>query len=324
MGGEQERRWDDAVDGAWREFRQRLADHVAAMGEDAVAVVWFRRDLRLDDNPAWAAATAEAGAVVALYVLDRRLLDAAGPHRRRRVLHDLAALDRSLREVGGSLCVRTGDAVEVVPAVAAEAGATVVHANADGTPYATARDDATAAALVGAGVEVRWSWGTLVHRPGAVCTTSGTLSKVFTPFHRAWAATPWDPWPEPGDARLLDHPGERLPEPDGPYPLIGGEEGRARRAHLQTLIVQLQDELKLQRWQLLPSPTAIQPVVIGANDEAMQASAALNAQGIWVTAIRPPTVPVGTARLRIALSASHTADEVRHLTSALHALERGK
>ncbi|MEN3365203.1 MAG: 8-amino-7-oxononanoate synthase [Burkholderiales bacterium] len=104
--------------------------------------------------------------------------------------------------------------------------------------------------------------------------------------------------------------------------LISGEEGAARRAHLQALIAQLQDELKLKRWQLLPSETAVQPVVIGRNDEALRVAAALQEQGLWVPAIRPPTVPADTARLRVTLSAAHTAEEVRQLTSALNKLER--
>ncbi len=70
------------------------------MGDD-LGVVWFRRDLRLDDNPAWAAATARHDRVLALYVLDRLLLDTAGVLRRRRFLHDLAALDIRLPRDGG-------------------------------------------------------------------------------------------------------------------------------------------------------------------------------------------------------------------------------
>ena len=96
--------------------------------DDDVAVVWFRRDLRLNDNPAWAEATSSHDAVVALYVLDATLLDAAGPFRRRRVLHDLAALHRSLGERGGSLRVVEGDAGELVAAEAAGLGATDVYA----------------------------------------------------------------------------------------------------------------------------------------------------------------------------------------------------
>ena len=104
--------------------------------------------------------------------------------------------------------------------------------------------------------------------------------------------------------------------------IIGGEEGRQRRAHLQSLVAQLQDGLRLQRWQLLPSPTAIQPIVIGANDETMRLSAALYEQGLWVGGIRPPTVPADSARLRVTLSAGHSAQDVARLVDALNTLER--
>ncbi|MEN3297492.1 MAG: 8-amino-7-oxononanoate synthase [Burkholderiales bacterium] len=104
--------------------------------------------------------------------------------------------------------------------------------------------------------------------------------------------------------------------------LIGGAEGNARRAHLRSLIAQLQNELTLKRWQLAPSDTAIQPVIIGRNDEAMQVAAALHEQGLWVPAIRPPTVPQDTARLRVTLSAAHTAEDVSQLADALNRLEQ--
>lgn len=104
--------------------------------------------------------------------------------------------------------------------------------------------------------------------------------------------------------------------------IIGGTEGAERRAHLQTLIAQWRSALQLQRWQALPSDTAIQPVVIGANEEAMKIAAALYEQNIWVPAIRPPTVPAGTARLRVTLSAAHTAAEVTQLVEVLQQLEQ--
>ncbi|MEN3296770.1 MAG: 8-amino-7-oxononanoate synthase [Burkholderiales bacterium] len=104
--------------------------------------------------------------------------------------------------------------------------------------------------------------------------------------------------------------------------LISGAEGNARRARLQSLVAQLQNELTLKRWQLLPSDTAIQPVIIGRNDEAMQVAADLHEQGFWVPAIRPPTVPQDTARLRVTLSAAHTAQDVSQLADALNRLEQ--
>jgi 8-amino-7-oxononanoate synthase len=103
--------------------------------------------------------------------------------------------------------------------------------------------------------------------------------------------------------------------------IIEGAEGRERRAHLNRLIALLDDALRLKRWQRLPSHTAIQPIVIGANDEALRAAGRLHEQGLWVPAIRPPTVAPGTARLRVTLSAAHTQDEVAQLAAALNYLE---
>jgi len=104
--------------------------------------------------------------------------------------------------------------------------------------------------------------------------------------------------------------------------IIEGEEGAARRAHLRKLIAQLDDGLRLERWQRPASTTAIQPIIIGANDEAMAVAARLHEQGLWVPAIRPPTVAPGTARLRVTLSAAHTEQDVAQLTAALNQLER--
>ncbi len=102
--------------------------------------------------------------------------------------------------------------------------------------------------------------------------------------------------------------------------IIDGAEGRARREHVQTLIARFQTTLQLKRWTRIMSDTAIQPVIIGTNEETLRASSALTAQGLWVPAIRPPTVPTGTARLRATLSAAHTLDDVDRLTSALNQL----
>ena len=96
--------------------------------------------------------------------------------------------------------------------------------------------------------------------------------------------------------------------------------GDARRAHLQALIRQLQEGLAGLPWQLLPSQTAIQPLIVGDNETALALSRALWERGLWVAAIRPPTVPVGTARLRISLSAAHSQADVASLVDALKAL----
>ena len=97
-----------------------------------------------------------------------------------------------------------------------------------------------------------------------------------------------------------------------------------RRAHLDGLIAQLRQGLATLPaplgWHLLPSRTPVQALIIGSNEAALAVMEGLRAQGLWVPAIRPPTVPAGTARLRIALSAAHTTDDVAQLIKALHAL----
>jgi 8-amino-7-oxononanoate synthase len=95
-----------------------------------------------------------------------------------------------------------------------------------------------------------------------------------------------------------------------------------RRERLQRLIAALRDGLQLQRWQLAESMTPIQPLIIGSNDEALQVSERLLQRGILVPAIRPPTVPKGTARLRISLSAAHTEDDVARLVDAINGIAR--
>jgi 8-amino-7-oxononanoate synthase len=103
--------------------------------------------------------------------------------------------------------------------------------------------------------------------------------------------------------------------------IIEGSEGAARRAHLAQLIALLDRALHLQRWQRPVSDTPIQPIIIGANDEAMRVAGRLHEQGLWVPAIRPPTVAAGTARLRVTLCATHTEDDVAQLATALNHLE---
>jgi 8-amino-7-oxononanoate synthase len=95
-----------------------------------------------------------------------------------------------------------------------------------------------------------------------------------------------------------------------------------RRAHLRERIAQLRAGLTGLPWRLMDSHTPIQPLLVGSNEDAVAISEKLRACGIWVPAIRPPTVPQGTARLRISLSAAHSEEDVAQLIEALHALAR--
>ncbi len=113
-------------------------------------------------------------------------------------------------------------------------------------------------------------------------------------------------------------------------PLI--EQGDALRAQLRAHITTLRKALSVSagaetrttttaQWQLLPSDTAIQPIVLGDNAEAVRVANALWERGIWAPAIRPPTVPIGTARLRVSLSAAHSPAQVQTLIDALRDLQ---
>jgi 8-amino-7-oxononanoate synthase len=100
------------------------------------------------------------------------------------------------------------------------------------------------------------------------------------------------------------------------------EQGDHLRKHLYDLIDCLKTHLKVSRWHLMPSITAVQPLVVGGNHEALALSEFLQAQGILVPAIRPPTVPVNTARLRISLSAAHHMQDVVRLAETLNEAEK--
>jgi 8-amino-7-oxononanoate synthase len=109
--------------------------------------------------------------------------------------------------------------------------------------------------------------------------------------------------------------------------LIRGDEGDRRRRHLAELIAAFRQGvpevlgavLAQRGWRLAASHTAIQPLIVGASAEALAIAAHLEVQGLWVPAIRPPTVPAGSARLRITLSAAHGHADVGRLLAGLAA-----
>jgi 8-amino-7-oxononanoate synthase len=94
-----------------------------------------------------------------------------------------------------------------------------------------------------------------------------------------------------------------------------------RREHVQQLIAQFRQGAQALGLNLMDSPTPIQPIIIGDSAQAMAISAQLRERGILVGAIRPPTVPAGSARLRITLTAAHTAEQVQRLLDALAACQ---
>lgn len=96
--------------------------------------------------------------------------------------------------------------------------------------------------------------------------------------------------------------------------------GDERRAALRAHIRRLSEGLADLPWRLLPSGTAIQPLIVGENQAALALSQALWQRGLWVPAIRPPTVPQGTARLRLSLSAAHSSGDIERLIATLRQL----
>ncbi|MCB0951848.1 MAG: deoxyribodipyrimidine photo-lyase, partial [Microthrixaceae bacterium] len=164
------------------------------MTDRSQTLVWFRRDLRLVDNPAWAAATHHGQRVAAAFVLDPVPWSLAGPRRRALLVGHLRSLDRGLRRIGSGLFLAEGDPAIVVPELAERLDVGSVHVNSDVSSYAQRRDARVRRAL--GERELCVHWGNLVHEPGAVVARStGSVHKVFTPFHKAWRSTEAHPWP---------------------------------------------------------------------------------------------------------------------------------
>ena len=160
------------------------------------SLLWFRRDLRLGDHPALLAAVDAAGSqgsVLPVFVVDPRLFGPAGAPRRQFLRDCLASLQESL---DGALVIRAGDPVQVLPALAAEVGATSVHVSADAGPYGRGRDEAVERAL--GDVELVRTGSPYAVTPGRVTKADGEPFKVFSPFARAWRAHGWRaPAPRP-------------------------------------------------------------------------------------------------------------------------------
>ncbi len=173
--------------------------------------MWFRRDLRLADNPALLAAVEAGGehGVLALFVLDPFLWQRAGAARRAFLTRCLRELDAS---IGGALCVRTGDPVSVVPEVVAAVDAAGVWCATDFGPYGSDRDESVAVALESIGAPLHRVGTNYAVPPGVVRNGSGAPYKVFTPFTRAWRAAGWPAAePSPGAVRWRSLAGERVP-----------------------------------------------------------------------------------------------------------------
>ncbi|RYI98565.1 MAG: deoxyribodipyrimidine photo-lyase, partial [Acetobacteraceae bacterium] len=178
------------------------------------ALVWFRQDLRLADNPALAAAADRP--VLPVYVLD----DAAAGHwapggaGRWWLHHSLKALGAALAELGAPLLLVRGRAEIVIPALADAVGATEVFAGQLYEPWARERDRRVAEALEAAGRKLQLATSSLLREPSKVRSGSGKPYAVYTPFAKMVAALGDPDQPLPAPARLqgvaAPPPGEAL------------------------------------------------------------------------------------------------------------------
>ncbi len=161
-------------------------------------IIWFRQDLRLHDQAAVRAA-AQAGPVLPVYVLD----DAAqgdwpmGAASRWWLHHSLASLEADLQKAGVQLILRRGDAVTILQQLAAETGATTIHALGHFEPWARRQE----AALAKTGL-LKLHGSVALHDPAALRTGSGTAFKVFTPFWRALQSTLPPALPRPAPKQM--------------------------------------------------------------------------------------------------------------------------
>ncbi len=182
------------------------------------SVMWFRRDLRLGDNPALLEAAAD-GPILPLFVLDPALWGPAGPSRRAYLAASLRALDGRLRQRKTQLSVVRGDPVRRVVLAAKEVGAERVHVAADHGPYGRRRDRDVEQALADAGIELVRTGSAYAVAPGRVESGSGEPYKVFTPYSKAWADHGWrSPVDPPTGASWLGLDEDTTNVPDPPLP----------------------------------------------------------------------------------------------------------
>lgn len=203
-------RWRSAVSVWARDQMMRKA------GAVPVSIMWFRRDLRVVDHAALAAAAA-SGTVVPLFVVDPSMYGAVGAVRQAALVEAMRALGQSM---GGRLVIRHGDPRAVVAAVAHEVGARDVFVTADHAPAGRRRDKAVHEALVESGARLVRVGSNYVVPPGTLLTGAGTPSAVFTPFRKRWEPHTFELPIEVGDVDWLGDPdircdGRPMVSPDG-------------------------------------------------------------------------------------------------------------
>ena len=148
------------------------------------SLFWFRRDLRLQDNPALLAAMDAADEVLGLFIMDQEIAARAGAFRNAYLAESLRALNESMN---GRLAVIWGDPQEVLPDVMQRYSISSIHVSEEFAPYGVARDRG----LEEAGISLVKTGSIYAVAPGRVRKPDGTNYRVYTPFYRAWLTHGW-------------------------------------------------------------------------------------------------------------------------------------
>jgi deoxyribodipyrimidine photo-lyase len=166
----------------------RPASQVAA----APTLVWFRQDLRLQDNPALHAAVARGGPIIPVYIFEETAEGrwSMGAASRWWLHHSLLALDGALHERDLRLIVKRGDAAALVRELVASTGAVAVYWNRCYEPAAVARDAAIKADLTSGAIDVKSFNGALLNEPHTIANKQGRPFQVFTPYWRHCLSIP--------------------------------------------------------------------------------------------------------------------------------------
>ena len=194
------------------------------------ALFWFRKDLRLMDNPAWVE-VCKSNRVLPVFILEPELLKNTGTFRKRQFFANLGALGEEIARLGGKLNVITGPAEGVLPRYIKENRVDAIYLNADTTPFSLKRDKNVFKQI---SVPVHFFWGGFVHPPETILTQKGEISKVFTPFYKKWISFPASPVVTPDKANFVHTEGNDLETPSdvGPSIFPSGYHGARGRLEL--------------------------------------------------------------------------------------------
>ena len=183
------------------------------MPKEKVAIIWFRRDLRINDHPALLAAVESAEQVIPLFILDKAQIKEAGAKLLAYMAQSLRSLDESL---GNNLHIIEGDQVEVLTALIKKHDVQEVHISSEYERYGAERD----ARVEAAGIKLVRTGSPYAVTPGRIVKPSdGTPYKVYTPFYRAWRTHGWRaPAKTPKNMKFVQPTSEYRNFPDFPLP----------------------------------------------------------------------------------------------------------